>query len=361
MKDEKKKMFIRQTTLPELGEKGQKRINKAKIAIIGCGGLGSAAAVYLAGSGIGHIHLIDYDQIDQSNLHRQVFYSLSQVGESKAKALSEHIGSLSPFVKISTYNLALTKDSIHSQLSEFPIIVDCTDSLSTKYLLNDYCVLHEKVLVYGSLYKHDGYVGVFNAATKKGRTANLRDAFPAMPKKHVPNCSEIGTLNPIVGIIGLMQANEVIKIVTGLGEPLTNSILIYNTLDNSQYKMNLEPSFSKSSINNLFKAESYFDSACEVQERSLLIEGFELKERLSSEDLKIISVIENEQVRHPFEVDLRMSLKEFEIEKLEPFKNQSIVVVCHKGISSYSATKLIKKEFPQMKVLSLKGGIDRFM
>ncbi|MCA0932832.1 HesA/MoeB/ThiF family protein [Lutimonas saemankumensis] len=361
MEETKKKMYIRQTTLPELGLKGQKKLNSAKIAVIGCGGLGSAAAVYLAGSGIGHIHLIDYDQIDQSNLHRQVFYHLDQVGESKAKVLSEHISLLNPYVKTSIDNRALTKETIHSQLSDYQIIVDCTDSLSTKYLLNDYSVLNEKVLVYGSLYKHDGYVGVFNLETESGRSSNLRDAFPQMPKNPVPNCSEIGTLNPIAGIIGLMQANEVIKIVTGLGEPLINSILIYNTLDNSQYKMNLKRGFSKAKIDSFYESEPYFDPACQPQEKVLLIEGVELKSRLGSESLMILSVIENEEVKHPFEVDLRMSLKKFDPEKLQPFHDHDIVVVCHKGISSYLATKRIKKEFPEMNVLSLKGGIDRFM
>ena len=361
MNEEKKNMFIRQTTLPELGERGQKKIENAKIAIIGCGGLGSAAAVYLAGSGIGHIHLIDYDEIDQSNLHRQVFYHLNQAGESKTKVLSDHINSLNPFVKTSADNKALTKDSIHSQLSGYSIIVDCTDSLVTKYLLNDYCVLHDKVLVYGSLYKHDGYVGVFNLASESGRTANLRDAFPEMPKKHVPNCSEIGTLNPIVGIIGLMQANEVIKLVTGLGEPLENQILIYNTLDNSQYRMNLRPSFPKSRIKDYYASETYFDATCEVQEKALLIESSELKKRLASKDLKILSVIENEEVKHPFKIDLRMPVTKFDSEKLEPFLDHDIVVVCHKGISSYSTTKRIKKKFPDMNVFSLKGGIDRFL
>lgn len=360
MNEEKKNMFIRQTTLPELGERGQKKIEKAKIAIIGCGGLGSAAAVYLAGSGIGHIHLIDYDEIDQSNLHRQVFYHLNQVGESKTKVLSDHINSLNPFVQTSADKQALTKDSIHSQLYEYSIVVDCTDSLSTKYLLNDYCVLNDKVLVYGSLYKHDGYVGVFNMAAESGRTANLRDAFPVIPQNHVPNCSEIGTLNPIVGIIGLMQANEVIKLVTGLGEPLGNQILIYNTLDNSQYRMNLSPSFPKTKIKSHFDSESYFDAACQPQEKALLIEGLELKRRLASKDVKILSVIENEQVKHPFEVDLRMSLGKFDSEKLKPLLDQDLVVVCHKGISSYSATKRIKKEFPEMNVYSLKGGIVKF-
>ena len=221
MNIEKEKMFVRQTTLPELGLEGQDKLLNSKIAIIGCGGLGSAAAVYLAASGIGQIHLIDYDKIDGSNLHRQVFYTLKEVGKSKARSLAKHIENISPFVSVSTHEEPIHKGNIDDQLKEFSIILDCTDSLPTKYLLNDYCVLKNKVLVYGSLYKHDGYIGIFNVALNQGPSANLRDAFPEMPQKHIPNCSEIGTLNPIVGMIGLMQANEVIKIITGIGKLLT--------------------------------------------------------------------------------------------------------------------------------------------
>ena len=360
MESEKEKTFIRQTTLPEIGVLGQEKINSAKIAIIGCGGLGSAAAVYLAASGIGHLHLIDYDKIDLSNLHRQVFYRPDQVGKSKAKILANYIEKTSPYVHITYEEEPITKSNINLHLNSFSIIVDCTDSLATKYLLNDYCVIENKVLVYGSLYKHDGYVSVFNLNSNNKRSAHLRDAFPSMPEKHVPNCSEIGTLNPIVGIIGLMQANEVIKIITETGKPLINKILIYNSMENSQFLMNLSPRFPMEKVESLFHNDNYFDARCQIQDESLLIEAQELKKRIKDDNLKIISVIENQSIPHPFPIDLRMPLSELDPSKLESILDKKIVVICHKGISSYTATIKIKEIYPQAEVYSLKEGIDHY-
>lgn len=360
MNTDKKKTFIRQTTLPEIGHLGQKKLNDAKIAIIGCGGLGSAAAVYLAASGLGHVHLIDYDKIDLSNLHRQVFYNPQQIGLSKAKILTDYIQKISPFVRATYTEEPITKSNIDEQLNSFSIIVDCTDSLSTKYLLNDYSVLQNKTLVYGSLYKHDGYIAVFNLQSKKQKSAHLRDAFPSMPQKHVPNCSEIGTLNPIVGMIGLMQANEVIKIITGSGQALTNQILIYNSMENSQFRMKVTPGFDKNKVQEIFDQSSYFDSRCQLQEPELLIDAMELKKRIHEEKVKIVSVIENQSTELPFQVDLKMPLSTFDLSKLDPFKNNELVIVCHKGISSYTATQKIKNVLPDTRVYSLENGIDNY-
>lgn len=360
MNTDKEKTFIRQTTLPEIGEIGQEKLNKSKIAIIGCGGLGSVAAVYLAASGIGQLHLIDYDTIDLSNLHRQVFYRRDQVGKSKAKILAAYIREISPYVEVSFTEEPITKSNINEHLKAFSLIVDCTDSLATKYLMNDYCVLQKKTLVYGSLYKHDGYVSVFNAKFKDKWSAHLRDAFPSMPQKHVPNCSEIGTLNPIVGIIGLMQANEVIKLITETGKPLINKILIYNSMENSQFLMKILPGFPLKGVEAIFNNNEYFDARCQIQDESLLIDAEELKNRIHDENLKIISVIENQSVSYPFPIDLRMPLSSLDPSKLESFKEDKIVVICQKGISSYTATEQIKKKFPHLLVYSLKNGIDQY-
>lgn len=353
-------MFIRQTTLPEVGLKGQEKLSNAKIAIIGCGGLGSAAAVYLAATGIGQIHLIDYDKIDISNLHRQVFYKLEEVGKSKARSLAKHIENISSFVSVSIHEEPINKNNIAEELKNYSIILDCTDSLPTKYLLNDYCVLNNKTLVYGSLYKHDGYVAVFNAISKDGRSAHLRDAFPEMSKKHIPNCSEIGTLNPIVGMIGLMQANEVIKIITETGTLLTNKILIYNSMDNSQFIMKLKSAFPKEKVAAIYNNENYFDARCEVQDQDLLIEANQLRTKIKDGNIKIISVIADPDFPIPFSVALRMPNSKFDAAKLTPFMNNEIVVVCQKGVSSYATTKRIRKEFTGLSVFSLKNGLENY-
>lgn len=360
MNTEKEKTYIRQTTLPEIGIKGQEKINHAKIVVIGCGGLGSAAAVYLAASGIGHIHLIDYDNIDLSNLHRQVFYKRDQIGQSKAQVLTRYIQQINPYVEVSFSDVPVTKSNIVEQLRSYSVVLDCTDSLATKYLLNDYCVLNHKTLVYGSLYKHDGYIGVFNAKINDQFTAHLRDAFPTMTKKHVPNCSEIGTLNPIVGIIGLMQANEVIKIITGTGKPLINQILIYNAMENTQFTMKLKPGFPLQSVEVLFKDDLYFDARCEVQDPTLLINADELKGKLENDTVKILSVIENNPLKLPFSIDLHIPLSALDPSKLKMMKDTTVVVICQKGISSYTATQRIKEKYPSMEVYSLENGIDGY-
>ncbi len=359
----KRKIYQRQTTLQEIGVAGQQKLQDATIVIVGCGGLGSVAAIYLAASGIGTIHLIDFDVVDESNLHRQVFYKLEDIGKSKAEVLSKYIKSISPFVRVTYSNKAVSKENVVELISSSEIVMDCTDSLPIKYLLNDVCVLNDKVLVYGSLYKFDGYVATFNLLQENGnRSSNLRDAFPETPKDKIPNCSEIGTLNTIVGIIGLMQANEVLKIIAGIGKPIINELLIYNSLDNSQFKMKLKPMFDKEKISEFFKRENYTDVSCEVNE-ALQISQSDFKELMSQKkhSFKIVSVIENPEQEIPFDVDEKTPLSSFEDWISNTFiESNNYIFVCNKGILSMIATQQIQDEFPQTTVLSLEGGILDF-
>lgn len=235
--------FQRQTTLKEIGQEGQQLLQDAKVLVIGCGGLGSPIAIYLATSGVGKLHLVDFDQVSVSNLHRQVFYKVADVGQSKAMILSKEIEKRAPYTEVSYTDTAVAKDTIMELVADYDIIVDGTDSLPIKYLINDACVLSKKPLVYGSLYKFDGYVATFNVLNGDGDyTCNLRDAFPKIATD-IPNCEEAGTMNPIVGIIALLQANEVIKLITRKGNLLVNQLLIYNVLNNSQFKMKLKKKF----------------------------------------------------------------------------------------------------------------------
>ena len=365
MKITPKQLYKRQTTLTEIGEEGQEKLLQAKAVVVGCGGLGGIAAVYLAASGIGMIHLVDYDVVDASNLHRQVFYTTKDIGKSKAEVLKKHIESISPFVRVSYSNKAVLKSTVFNEINEFDYILDCTDSLPTKYLLNDACVLQNKTLIYGSLYKFDGYVASFNVKLPGDSfSANLRDAFPEISKDAIPNCSEIGTLNTIVGMIGMLQANEVLKLVTNIGNPLVDQLVIYNSLENSQFKMKLKRSVTKKMIEQIFEAESYFDSACEPQDEKLLISSEQLKKELTLESinkkLKIISTIENKNASIPFEVHDKIPLTEFKIDKIQLNHDNEYVVVCNKGITSYAVTLQLKEKYPNLKVLSLKDGIINY-
>jgi len=363
MKFTRASIYKRQTTLSEIGEAGQKKISNTQVLIIGCGGLGSAAAVYLAGSGIGHIHLVDFDVISESNLPRQVFYKTIDIGKYKVEVLAAHLLAINPFIKVTYSNKKINKKNIFSVLSEYKIVLDCTDSLPIKYLINDACVLKDKILVYGSLYKFDGYVASYNLVDSQGkRSCNLRDAFPEISKNHIPNCSEIGTLNSIVGIIALLQANEVLKIVTQTGKPLKNILLIYNSLENSQYKMKLPSNFDKAKTSALFLEESYGDNSCIQQNNQLLITKELLKKEIqnSRDNLYILSVIEDKDFETPFAVDEKIPLSVFNPSKIKIPINKTTVIICKKGIMSYSALKLLKEEYPKAKVFSLKDGIDNF-
>ena len=358
MKLDKNHLFKRQITLSEIGEVGQQKLQNASVLVVGCGGLGSPIAVYLASSGVGKIHLVDFDTVDISNLHRQVFYTLKDLEKPKAATLRNFIQERAPFTKVEITNKAITKDNVFELIDSVDIIVDATDSLPTKYLLNDACVVKQKPLVYGSLYKFDGYVANFNLLQKDGGySANLRDAFPEMATD-IPNCEEAGTLNAIVGLIATAQVNEVLKIITGVGKPLTNELLIYNSLQNTQLKMKLKSIFNKEKITKIFKVQTYVDAACANQNPDWQISPETLKSKLGDEDLEIIAVLNN--LKLPFKVNQTIHINTFDAEKITVDFNKTYVMVCQRGLNSYRATERLKKKYPDLKVLNLTGGISSY-
>ena len=358
MKPTKNQLFKRQITLSEIGEKGQQKLQNASVLVVGCGGLGSPVAVYLASSGVGKIHLVDFDTVDVTNLHRQVFYSLEDVGKSKAEVLSTFIKRRAPFTQVDFTNKPITKENIFETIKDYDIVVDGTDSLPTKYLINDACVLAEKPLVYGSLYKFDGYVSTFNLLQKDGSfSSNLRDAFPVMATD-IPNCEEAGTLNAIVGLIATQQVNEVLKLITENGTPLINKLLIYNTLENTQLKMKLKPTILKDKIAKIFKIQTYVDAACAGQNPDWQISSEDLKERLGDDNLELIAVLNN--LNLPFKVNQTIHINNFDAEKIDVDFNKTYVMVCQRGFNSYKATEKLKTKYPKLEVYNLTGGLSSY-
>jgi molybdopterin/thiamine biosynthesis adenylyltransferase/rhodanese-related sulfurtransferase len=358
MKPTKSQLFKRQITLPEIGEVGQEKLQNASVLIVGCGGLGSPIAVYLASSGIGKIHLVDFDTVAISNLHRQVFFSIEDVGKPKAQVLSQFIKKRAPFTEVTFTNKPVLKENVLELISKVDIVVDGTDSLPTKYLLNDACVLKNKPMVYGSLYKFDGYVATFNVLQKEGTySANLRDAFPEMATD-IPNCEEAGTLNSIVGIMATQQVNEVLKLTTGIGKPLLNQLLIYNSLNNTQLKIELTPIFLKDKITKIFKVQTYADVACIGQNLDWQISPAELKQKMGDANLEIIAVLNN--LKLPFDVQQTIDIKKFDADKLAIDKSKTYIMVCQTGFNSYTATVKLKTKYPDLEVLNLTGGISSY-
>ena len=355
----KSEYFKRQTTLKEIGEEGQQLLQQAKVLVIGCGGLGNPIGVYLANSGIGKLHLVDFDAVSISNLHRQVFFKVEDIQKPKAEILANEIIQRAPFTKVSFSNSAVDKNSILKLISNFDVVIDATDSLPIKYLINDACVISKKPLVYGSLYKFDGYVATFNVKDDQGNySCNLRDAFPKLVTD-IPNCEEAGTLNPIVGIIALMQVNEVIKLVTKTGNVLVNELLIYNALENSQFKLKLKKN-NTLNISEIFQESDYLDEYCATQDINLTISTTEFKKQLTNKNLEIISILNHSDFKLPFKVHQNIPYKTFDVEKFIPNFEKQYVIVCKKGITSYDIALRIKEKYPKLSILSLAGGITNY-
>ena len=358
MKPTKNELFKRQLTLKEIGEVGQQKLQDASVLVVGCGGLGSPIAVYLAASGIGKIHLVDFDTVAISNLHRQVFYTLEDVDKPKAEVLTTFIKKRAPFTEVRFTNKAITKKNVIDLIESVDVVVDGTDSLPTKYLLNDACVIANKPLVYGSLYKFDGYIATFNALQKDGSySANLRDAFPEIATD-IPNCEEAGTLNSIVGMIATQQVNEVLKLITGTGTLLINQLLIYNSLQNTQLKIKLKPIFLKEKITKLFKMQTYTDVSCMPQNLDFQISATALKEKIKDANLEIIAVLND--LKLPFNVQQTIHINDFDADKISIDISKTYIMVCQKGLNSYKATVKLRNKYPDLEAFSLTGGISNY-
>ncbi len=214
--------YSRHTQVPEIGYDGQDRITQAKVLVVGAGGLGCPALQYLAAAGIGRIGIVDFDTVSLSNLQRQVLYREKDLGKNKALTAKQHLEALNSSIEITAFPVALTVNNSVDIISQYDIVVDGSDNFATRYLINDTCVKLNKPMIYGSLYKFEGQVAVFNY--QNGPT--YRCLFPTPPSLgEVPNCSEIGVLGVLPGQIGILQATEVLKIILNIGEVLSGKVL----------------------------------------------------------------------------------------------------------------------------------------
>jgi molybdopterin/thiamine biosynthesis adenylyltransferase len=225
--------YNRQMMLPEIGDIGQEKLKKAKVLVIGAGGLGCPILQYIATAGIGTIGIVDFDKIEIHNLHRQILYTEKQIGQSKAITAKKTLEEMNPLIKIVAFEEKLTFENASTILQDFDFIVDGSDNFTTRYLVNDTCVALGKTLVYGSILGFEGQLAVFN----HNGTKNLRDLFPEPPNpKDVPNCSLNGVLGTLPGMIGTIMAHETLKLIMGL-PTLENELVLFSTLNWSFTKL----------------------------------------------------------------------------------------------------------------------------
>lgn len=233
---QEKERYARHLALPQFDESVQRQLKAARVLVIGAGGLGCPVLQYLAAAGIGTIGIVDPDRVSTSNLQRQVLYGESDLGQLKVEVAAHKLRDLNPHVELVSYPLALTSENALKIIADYDIIVDGTDNFPTRYLVNDACVLAGKINVYGSVFRFEGQVAVFNAPLANGeRSPNYRDLYPVPPPPgQVPNCVEGGVLGVLPGLIGCWQAQQVIQLVTDIGDPLVGKLLIMDLLNGFQ-------------------------------------------------------------------------------------------------------------------------------
>ena len=226
--DEQIERYSRHIILPEVGGSGQQKMLEARVLLLGAGGLGSPAAYYLAAAGIGNLGIVDFDQVDLSNLQRQIIHSTERIGMLKTESAKKTIQALNPDVNVTLYNEKMDSSNIMSLIKDYDYVVDGSDNFPTRYLVNDACVMKNKTLIHGSIYRFEGQVTVF----KPSDGPCYRCLYPEPPPPGmVPNCQEGGVLGVLAGVIGNLQVVEVLKLILGIGKPLVGKLLIYDALN----------------------------------------------------------------------------------------------------------------------------------
>jgi adenylyltransferase/sulfurtransferase len=331
--------YNRHIVLSEIGQAGQDKISNAKVLVIGAGGLGCPILQYLTAAGVGKIGIIDFDVIELSNLQRQVLFGTSSLGKNKALAAKERLEDLNDSIQIIAYTEKLTHQNAIDLFNQYDIIVDGTDNFETRYLINDASIITNTPLVFGAIYKFEGQVSVFNY--KNG--PSYRCLFPNPPEKgSVPNCSEIGVLGVLPGIIGSMQANEVLKIILGLGTTLSGKLFCYNALTSHTSTIRVKKNeaifqYVLKDKNNFHKAKVDFN--CQVEVVTASIEDF-----LSEENVQYIDVREVYEQPEIVSLDIvRIPLSQLEnrINEIDSIKKKAIF--CQSGIRSKTAAELLQE------------------
>jgi adenylyltransferase/sulfurtransferase len=364
--------YARQLILPEFNIQGQQLLKNAKVLIVGAGGLGSPLIYYLAAAGVGNIGIVDYDKVDLSNLQRQILFSHDDIGKSKADCATIKAKNINPLIEVHGINTKISVKNAMQLISKYDVIVDATDNFPTRYLINDACVLSRKPLIYGSIFRFEGQVSVFNL---EKNSPCYRCLYPSPPPQGmVPNCTEGGVLGVIAGIIGSLQALETIKIIVDKGASLSGRLFTFDALNFSNAYLetpkdkNCPICSNKSRISSL--SEMNYDFYCGLNNADAdinikSISPSKVNERIINNDS--IQLID---VREPHETEITsiggeaISLTEIEQnpKKILQFssKDKDMIFYCKDGERSAEAIRILEKEFGLENLYNLRGGLDQW-
>ncbi|MBB3701449.1 molybdopterin-synthase adenylyltransferase MoeB [Flammeovirga yaeyamensis] len=350
---EEYKRYDRHIRLKEIGVEGQQKLKDATILIIGAGGLGCPVSQYLAAAGVGHIILVDHDEVSISNLQRQIMFTTEDVGKPKAEVIQKRLNAMNPHVKVTTILKQFNKENALEIIALADIVVDGTDNFSSRYLINDACVIQNKPLVSASIQGFDGQLSVFNY--QDGPT--YRCIFPNPPSaEEAPNCNEIGVVGAMVGVLGTMQATEVVKLITNVGKCLSGELLLINGLNMSFQTLRFKKNPKVANISTL--GDYNFDF-CAVPDDDIEITYSQLEELLTEEGTVLVDVRET----YEREIDdiggIHIPLADLEdsIDEIPTAKN--VVFYCQSGKRSMMAVDIFKENaLNSPNIFSLKGGME---
>jgi len=329
--------YERQIKLTEVGLEGQEKLRNTKVLIVGVGGLGCPAAMYLVGAGVGTIGLMDHDRVDRSNLHRQVLFQESDLGRPKAVVAKERLEKQNSEVQFEVYEESMTADNAQKIIMQYDVVLDGTDNFETKYLLNDACILADKPWVFASIYKNEGQLSVFNY--QNGPT--YRCLFPKSTRQNI-SCEATGVLGVLPGILGTLQAAEVLKIILGAGKVLSGKLKLINMMQASEQtiKINKRPEEIERIRKNGI-APVYID--CDLKHKeNWYLDVREVFEQPKPKGKKVLSI----------------PLSDLTLRHQEIPNNQEVFVFCQSGKRSKKAIEILKNEFGFHNLKNVEGGME---
>jgi sulfur-carrier protein adenylyltransferase/sulfurtransferase len=361
--------YDRHIIIPDFGLDAQKKLKAAKVLVVGSGGLGSPVLLYLAAAGVGTIGIVDFDVVDDSNLQRQVLFGVKEIGQPKAAAARRRIEALNPHITVNIYDIQLSSKNAMDIIKDYDVVADGTDNFPTRYLVNDASVLLDKPNVYASIFQFEGQVSVFNFRNAKGEVGpNYRDLYPTPPPPGlVPSCAEGGVLGVLPGIIGSLQALEVIKIITGVGETLSGRFYIFDalTFESRIFNIKRNPDNPLNGKNPTIKQLIDYEQFCGMKVVEKPIKEITAKElydwQVRGESFQIIDV------REPYEYDIvniggnLIPLASIAANAGEIAKDRKVVVHCKMGGRSRKAIHELEEKFGFDNLYNLKGGIIAYI
>jgi adenylyltransferase/sulfurtransferase len=353
--------YNRHLILKEFGTEGQLKLKHGRVLVVGAGGLGCPALLYIAAAGVGEIGIVDFDIVRESNLQRQILFSVQDIGSNKSEAARKRLLDLNPLISINSHPLKITPQNALELIQLYDLVIDGSDNFPTRYLLNDACVLLNKPIIYGSVLEYEGHIAVFNLLQNGQYSCNYRDLFPKPPPPEtIPDCEQAGVLGVLPGMIGTMQANEAIKILIGKGEPLTNTLLIVDSRTLEVTRIKIRDAHSREEIKKLID----YDDFCGIngkKNKSLRMKEITVQElqqlQQSGSDFQLIDV------REPHEYDICNLAGELipladvphNVDKIS--KAKKVIIHCRSGGRSGQAVQWLEKNHKLDNLYNLKGGI----